>query len=184
MAAALKDPLPSVTMLLPHATSSVRSARRRLSTDLHHRGISDDVIADAQLVVSEMISNALKHARPLESGQVRVTWDVSTTSVAIQVSDGGGPTRPYLQTPSLTSVGGRGLAIVATLCTEWGVRQEADATTVWALLPARQPVGRRAYPPGLAAAAAPAAAPTRGAQEPEGLPAPDRLPGAGVGPSE
>jgi anti-sigma regulatory factor (Ser/Thr protein kinase) len=140
MAAATRVPLPSVSIFLPHSTSSVRSARRRLSADLLRRGIPDEVIADAALVVSEMISNALKHARPLESGQIRISWDASSTCVELQVSDGGGPTRPYLQPPSLTSVGGRGLAIVATLCTEWGVRQEADATTVWATLAAGRPL--------------------------------------------
>jgi two-component sensor histidine kinase len=90
MAAATEVPLPSITLLLPHATTSVRAARRHLSTDLFGRGISEEVVADAALVLSEIISNALKHARPMESGQIRVAWDVSTTSVAIQVSDGGG----------------------------------------------------------------------------------------------
>lgn len=176
MAAATRVPLPSVTILLPHSTTSVRAARRRLGADLLNRGIADDVIADAALVLSEIISNALKHARPLESGEIRVAWDVSTTSVEIQVSDGGGPTRPYLQTPSLASVGGRGLAIVATLCTEWGVRQESEATTGWAMLPARHPSGR----PSAAALGEQAWAAHAG------VPAavPDRLPPAGARPSE
>lgn len=143
MPAATRIPLPSVSIQLPHAAASVRSARRRLSSDLRRRGLTEDAIADAVLVLSEMLSNALKHARPLATGQIRVGWDVSTTSVELQVSDGGGPTRPYLQAPSLTSVGGRGLAIVATLCTEWGVRQDADMTTVWAMLAARRS-GQRA----------------------------------------
>lgn len=122
--------------MLPHSTQSVRSARRRLGEDLARRGIADEVIGDASLVLSEIISNALKHARPLSSGQIRVAWDLSSTSLELQVSDGGGPTRPYLQTPTLSSLGGRGLGIVATLCSEWGVRQDVDGTTVWATLAA------------------------------------------------
>jgi anti-sigma regulatory factor (Ser/Thr protein kinase) len=170
MAAATRVPPASVSILLPYATPSVRSARRRLSSDLERRGLADDVVADAALVLSEIISNSLKHARPLESGHIRVAWDVSSTSVEIQVSDGGGPTRPYLQIPSLTSVGGRGLAIVATLCTEWGVRSDAGAITVWAMLPARQAPVRPV--------------PGRAAQRPAGTAAPDRLPGAGARPAE
>jgi anti-sigma regulatory factor (Ser/Thr protein kinase) len=136
---ATQMPPHSASVMLPHATQSVRSARRRLAEDLARRGICDEVIGDASLVISEIISNALKHARPLSSGQIRVAWDLSSTSLELQVSDGGGPTRPYLQTPSLSSLGGRGLGIVATLCSEWGVRQETDGTTVWATLPARPP---------------------------------------------
>jgi anti-sigma regulatory factor (Ser/Thr protein kinase) len=126
----------SASVMLPHATQSVRSARHRLAEDLTRRGLGEEVIGDASLVISEIISNALKHARPLSSGQIRVSWDVSTTSLELRVSDGGGPTRPYLQAPSLSSLGGRGLGIVATLCSEWGVRQDADGTTVWATLAA------------------------------------------------
>lgn len=133
---ATQMPPHSASVMLPHATQSVRSARRRLADDLARRGISDEVIGDASLVISEIISNALKHARPLSSGQIRVAWDLSSTSLELQVSDGGGPTRPYLQTPSLSSLGGRGLGIVATLCSEWGVRQDTEGTTVWATLAA------------------------------------------------
>jgi anti-sigma regulatory factor (Ser/Thr protein kinase) len=133
---ATQMPPHSASVMLPHSAQSVRSARRRLADDLARRGVHDEVIGDASLVVSEIISNALKHARPLTSGQIRVAWDLSSTSLELQVSDGGGPTRPYLQTPSLSSLGGRGLGIVATLCSEWGVRQDADGTTVWATLSA------------------------------------------------
>lgn len=134
---ATQMPPPSASVMLPHATQSVRSARRRLAEDLTRRGICDEVIGDASLVVSEIISNALKHARPLSSGEIRVAWDLSSTSLELQVSDGGGPTRPYLQAPSRSALGGRGLGIVATLCSEWGVRQDADGTTVWATLATR-----------------------------------------------
>ena len=171
MAAATRIPLPSVTMHLPHATSSVRAARRKLCSDLYRRGLGDETISDAALVLSEMMSNALRHARPLDSGQIRVAWDVSSTSVGLQVSDGGGPTRPYLQTPSLTSVGGRGLAIVATLCTEWGVRQEADATIVWAMLAAPAPAAHSSV--------APVARSPWTPESPIPVAAPDRLPPAG-----
>jgi anti-sigma regulatory factor (Ser/Thr protein kinase) len=125
----------SATVLLPHASASVRSARRRLAADLARRGVPPQVVEDAVLVVSEIVSNALKHARPLTSGKVQVAWDVPAGAVEIAVTDGGGPTRPYVQMPSLSSLGGRGLGIVATIAADWGVEQTPDGTTVWAVLP-------------------------------------------------
>jgi anti-sigma regulatory factor (Ser/Thr protein kinase) len=122
-------------VLLPHASASVRSARRRLAADLSRRGVPRRAIEDAVLVVSEIVSNALKHARPLNSGKVQVAWDVTPGTVEIAVTDGGGPTRPYVQMPSLSSLGGRGLGIVAAIAGDWGVEQTSDGTTVWAVLP-------------------------------------------------
>ena len=133
--AAQKRVPPSATVLLPYTTTSVRSARRRVAADLLRRGVPQRVIDDSVLVVSEIVSNSLKHARPLGSGKVRVSWDVRDGLVEIEVADGGGPTRPYLQPPSLTALGGRGLSIVDRISGDWGVRQEDDGTTVWAVLP-------------------------------------------------
>jgi len=93
------------------------------------------IVEDCVLVASEFLSNALRHARPLGSGKVLLAWDVRDSAVDIQVADGGGPTRPYLQAPSLSSLGGRGVAIIATIAKEWGVRQEVYGTVVWATLP-------------------------------------------------
>jgi len=92
------------------------------------------IVEDCVLVASEFLSNALRHARPLGSGKVLLAWDVRDSAVDIQVADGGGPTRPYLQAPSLSSLGGRGVAIIATIAKEWGVRQEVYGTVVWATL--------------------------------------------------
>jgi len=126
---------PIATVLVPHATASVRVARRRLATDLGRRGVPQQVIEDGVLVLSEIVSNALKHALPLTSGKLQVSWDVHDGSVEIAVTDGGGPTRPSVQTPSLSSLGGRGLGIVATITADWGVDRTRDGTTVWAVLP-------------------------------------------------
>jgi anti-sigma regulatory factor (Ser/Thr protein kinase) len=135
MAAARGVPSPA-TVHLPHTASSVRAARRRLAADLTQRGFALTLIDDAVLVLSEILSNALMHARPLDSGKIRVCWDVIGGSLALEVTDGGGPTRPHQATPTLSSLGGRGLGIVASLVDDWGVRQVHGETTVWAVLPA------------------------------------------------
>lgn len=135
----------SSVLLLPYTASSVGVARRRLIGDLAEAGVYEATACDAGLVLSELISNALRHASPLPGAQVRVAWRLRPHSVEIAVSDGGGPTVPEINQPASSAVGGRGLGIVQRLSLRWGVRtgavQDGDdrddrdgaqETTVWA----------------------------------------------------
>lgn len=126
----------SSVVLLPYAPSSVAVARQRLSGELREWGIFPAAIDDAVLVVSELLSNALRHAHPLPSGMVRVAWLLNEGLVEVAVSDGGAATEPRAGRPALSSLGGRGLGIVEHVAEEWGVRHEGEVTTVWALLAA------------------------------------------------
>lgn len=125
-------------LLVSYAASSVGPARQALAEDLRRRGFGDLAVEDATLVVSEMLSNALKHARPLpDCGQVRLSWAVQTDetgirSVLLLVSDGGGTTRPIVLASGRSDTGGRGMGIVEALADDWGCRTEGAATTVWA----------------------------------------------------
>ena len=136
-------------VLLPHAPASVGLARRRLGTDLRAHGVPESEVCDATLVLSELLSNAIRHARPLPGAQVQVSWTLDGGTLELAVSDGGGPTHPRSARPSLSSLGGRGLSIVDHLSRSWGVRSDDQGTTVWAVLaagpsPARRPRSRRA----------------------------------------
>jgi anti-sigma regulatory factor (Ser/Thr protein kinase) len=102
-------------------------------------------IGDAALVLSELLSNAIRHARPLPGATVGVSWALSDGTLTVSVNDGGGPTRPHAGHPTPSSLGGRGLAIVEHLADAWGVRASARGVTVWAILPA--PRCRRPAPP-------------------------------------
>ncbi|MFD2356754.1 ATP-binding protein [Nonomuraea ferruginea] len=84
----------SSVVLLPYAPSSVAVARQRLSNDLQDCGVFDPAIDDAVLVVSELLSNALRHAHPLPSGMVRVSWLRNDGHIEVAVSDGGAATEP------------------------------------------------------------------------------------------
>jgi anti-sigma regulatory factor (Ser/Thr protein kinase) len=107
-----------------------------LGTDLRAHGVRETAVADATLVLSELMSNAIRHARPLPGAQVRVGWKLTGRSLEIEVTDGGGPTQPYpVRTPP-SAVGGRGLSIVGQLSRRWGVRSGEEGTTVWAVLSA------------------------------------------------
>ncbi|WP_131732289.1 ATP-binding protein [Actinomadura formosensis] len=141
----------SSVVLLPHAPSSVAVARKRLSSELVDSGVYESVVNDASVIISELISNALRHARPLPSGQVKVCWLRRGDLLELEVSDGGAMTEPRRGPGTLSSLGGRGLGIVETLSEGWGVRHEDDSTTVWAVLRAPRSAGEhgRAAPTGM-----------------------------------
>jgi anti-sigma regulatory factor (Ser/Thr protein kinase) len=127
----------SSVLMLPYTASSVGVARRRLIGELTDAGVYEATACDAGLVLSELISNALRHATPLPGGLVRVSWAVGDDRIEIAVSDGGGPTVPMINNPAANALGGRGLGIVDRLSLHWGVyaRQDRSETTVWAALP-------------------------------------------------
>jgi hypothetical protein len=149
----------STTMALPHGPTGVAEARRRMRTDLYARHVPDAVTDDAVLILSELISNSCRHARPLEAGEprqpgqpgmddgglgIRASWSIDEDGLLVlEVTDGGGPTRPRPSSPSLTAHGGRGLGIVSSLALRWGVRDAPGQVTVWALLPVRSRHARR-----------------------------------------
>jgi anti-sigma regulatory factor (Ser/Thr protein kinase) len=126
----------SSVVLFPHAPASVLAARWHISTHLREAGIVTAAIGDATLVVSELLTNAILHARPLPGARVLVAWALRDRSLEVAVSDGGGTTRPRNAQPSLSSIGGRGLAIVEQLSCRWGVLPSDFGLTVWAILPA------------------------------------------------
>lgn len=129
----------SSVLMLPYTASSVGVARRRLIGDLTEAGVYEATACDAVLVLSELVSNALRHATPLPGSLVRVSWALHRDCVEVAVSDGGGPTVPMINKPAANAIGGRGLGIVDRLAVRWGVytRQDGSETTVWAALSLR-----------------------------------------------
>lgn len=94
-----------------------------------HRG---RLVADAELVVSELMTNAIK------AGTTRLSIEVQVHPERVLISveddaDGELAIRPR----SATAVGGRGLPIVAALSTRWGVETSLAGKRVWASIPIR-----------------------------------------------
>ena len=118
--------------MLPFTPASVGVARRRLVSDLIEAGLYGSTVSDAALVLSELLSNALRHAMPLPGSCLRVAWHLDADNVRVSVSDGGAPTRPELGEPTQSTTGGRGLRIVARLSRRWGTGGDEEGTTVWA----------------------------------------------------
>ena len=94
----------SSVWMLPYTASSVGIARRRLIGDLARAGVYEATACDAGLVLSELISNALRHATPLPGSLVRVSWQLSDDCVEVAVSDGGGPTVPMVNKPASSAI--------------------------------------------------------------------------------
>ena len=125
-------------LLLPFAAASVGVARRRLVSDLTAADVCDSAVCDIALVISELLSNALRHAAPLPGSKIRVGWRIDPGSVQVSVGDGGGPTVPELGEPTQAATGGRGLRIVEKLSSRWGTSTGEEGTTVWAEVPVRE----------------------------------------------
>ena len=110
-------------------------ARRAVVADLPRAGSPAEVIEEAESVVAELVGNAVRHARRLPDGTVRLHWQVRDGVVEIEVTDGGGrdPARARPAVASWPS-SGRGLRIVRSLAHEWGVVEAGrpPGDTVWA----------------------------------------------------
>lgn len=127
---------------------SVPRARRFVTSTLDGR-VDAVVLADAELVVSELVTNALLHA----GNPVRVVVGVDRDLVRLEVVD---PSRRTLSRPipSSSSMTGRGLSLVERLASAWGVEANAEGKTVWCELrsdPARGAATGPAVIPTLAA---------------------------------
>jgi anti-sigma regulatory factor (Ser/Thr protein kinase) len=108
------------------STWSLRAARRFVSTSMSMWEF-DSVAADAELIASELATNAVSHARSHFSiglsrhgGQVRI---------AVGDADN---TPPIVRAPSRAGVGGLGLHLIESLATSWGYEVDPHGKIVWA----------------------------------------------------
>ncbi|MCO1596263.1 ATP-binding protein [Micromonospora sp. RHAY321] len=122
-------------MVVPHHPAGARLARHRLAGDLADV-VPPTLLADLIAVLAELVGNAVRHARPLPGGVVRVAWRLRPSAdgprIQLRVTDGGAGTGPRLRTVDPDAADGRGLHIVAGLATRWGVERDGLGQRVWA----------------------------------------------------
>ncbi|GAB2783102.1 SpoIIE family protein phosphatase [Streptomyces chlorus] len=88
-----------------------------------------DVSFTVELVVSELVTNAIRYGAP--PIRLRLICDAST--LICEVSDAS-HTAPHLRRAKTWDEGGRGLLLVAQLTRRWGSRHTAEGKTIWAEL--------------------------------------------------
>lgn len=122
------------TVRVNWSLESVPAIRKTLVEDLSDGTISDEVISECEIVVSELVTNAIRHAKPLPDGSIRVHWKVRAPRVEVEVTDGGSEDVPMPKPKAEWVNAGRGLRIVRSLAHEWGVSDDRQGRTVWASL--------------------------------------------------
>ncbi|WP_328755563.1 SpoIIE family protein phosphatase [Streptomyces sp. NBC_00269] len=116
---------------VPPELRSAGPAREQTQTRLQEWGL-DIAPFTAALVVSELVTNAIRYGAPpitlrLIRGETTLTCEIDDAALAA----------PYPRHAKATDEGGRGLYICATLAKSWGVRYREDGKTVWAELDSR-----------------------------------------------
>ena len=111
-------------MLLEPTPNSPALARDYCDSVLADKHCDPETAADARLVVSELVTNAVLHARTPIEVQVLVGED----TLRIEVTDSG-LDRPHLWAER--DRGGRGLPIVQAVASGWGVLDQGSRKTVW-----------------------------------------------------
>ncbi|MEU5025843.1 SpoIIE family protein phosphatase [Streptomyces milbemycinicus] len=119
---------------LPAEPAVVARARKNATDQLIAWGL-DEAVFTTELVVSELVTNAIRHAQaPI---QLRLIHD---RDLICEVSDGSS-TAPHLRRARVFDEGGRGLLLVAQLARRWGTRHGPTGKTIWAEQALPDPAG-------------------------------------------
>jgi anti-sigma regulatory factor (Ser/Thr protein kinase) len=101
-------------------------AARRFATSVLRSWRCDELVDAAQLLLSELVVNAVLHAE----SSVTVTLELLAGRVRIEVADRSAVT-PQIRPVDPAAVSGRGLMIVDALASAWGVDPTSDGKVVW-----------------------------------------------------
>ena len=119
-----------VVQRLERGPDAARAARQAVR-DLCGNRLAAEFVTDVELVVSELVTNAVTHG----AGQVTLTVTLANGRVTLSVMDEGGG-RPRLRHVEDGSGHGRGLALVVRIAHEWQVREAPQGVgkEVWCVL--------------------------------------------------
>jgi len=130
------------TLELVPALRAPRAARAFVAETLTAWNVQADQVEAAQLVVSELVTNAVLHA----GGSPTISLDVRLTDGALRVlvSDSGlGEPERSPHPDSSTGETGRGVWLVDAFAKRWGTETHGrDGKTVWCELSIESPTNR------------------------------------------
>jgi anti-sigma regulatory factor (Ser/Thr protein kinase) len=113
------------TLDLPSDPAAVSRARRFTAATLEAWGL-DELSFNTQLMVSEMVTNAIRHGRP----PIHLRF-VRASALTCEVFDASS-TAPHMRRARTFDEGGRGLLLVAQLAARWGTRHNREGKIIWA----------------------------------------------------
>jgi anti-sigma regulatory factor (Ser/Thr protein kinase)/anti-anti-sigma regulatory factor len=125
------DTRPALTSAFWHFTVTPRApatARGHVRRVCRRWDVDDDTREAAEIVVTELVTNAVEHARSASVVEV----ERRRHAFRLTVRDYDRATLPDATLPDPTSPRGRGLAMVAAVAQSWGVDAHDDGKTVWA----------------------------------------------------
>jgi anti-sigma regulatory factor (Ser/Thr protein kinase) len=124
--------------VLPPGPAAAGVARRfaRAALDAWHLDAAADAV---ELVVSELVTNAIRHAGPAAAGApvwLVVAWGGDVIRVEVHDGDARHTPRPSAPVADELAEGGRGLALIQALGLRWGCGPVRAGKSVWCELPA------------------------------------------------
>ena len=119
---------------LPCSAASAGTARRWTASVLSDPRFAP-ICEDGVLLVSELVTNAVLHAR---TGVRLSVWN-GIDGVRFEITDYAA-TAPRRRLADRLATTGRGLGLLDARAVDWGVEVDDDATTVWFVLDPGRPV--------------------------------------------
>ena len=116
-----------VRISFPAKAEYLLLARLALGGIAREVAVSDELLADLKLAVTEACGNSVRHAYPNDAGQVTVAYAFDSDAVEMVVEDEGvgvGDTRGEVE--RLRVDGGMGMSIIRTIVDEVTVEPGAD----------------------------------------------------------
>ncbi|MEZ0235535.1 MAG: ATP-binding protein [Actinomycetota bacterium] len=123
---------PPVVVVLEPTPSAVRLARA--SVDRLRDQLTERQLDDARLLVSELVTNSLRHAALTPDQSIELTLEVDAEVLRAEVRDPGEGFVHEPRAPDPESAAGWGLFLVSKLASRWGVQRDGS-TRVWFELP-------------------------------------------------
>jgi anti-sigma regulatory factor (Ser/Thr protein kinase) len=111
------------------ATPDAASVARHALDDLGD-AVSDARLRDLRLLVSEVVTNAVRHANLASGDAIQLVVELNRRTLRVEVHDPGGGFVPSAPAPDPTRPSGWGLYLVAELADRWGVDSD-ETTLVW-----------------------------------------------------
>lgn len=104
------------------------SAARQMVAALLPMWDLEHLTGDAQLIVTELVTNAYQHAPGSDTFELEIVG--SPARIRIALADGSA-VRPVIAELDQTRPTGRGMRIVAALATAWGAEDHHGGKRVW-----------------------------------------------------